>query len=89
MAFWRRRCNVSKRMITDIVCDAMSRSSPRGCKLIRLLRPVCHARFDNNFARSGGDAAFRWFVEGATHYNWGNMARQKNRQINTGLIASF
>jgi subtilisin family serine protease len=40
-------------------------------------------------ARSRGDAAFRWFVEGATHHNWGNMAGQKNRQINTGLIASF
>ena len=40
-------------------------------------------------ARSRGDAAFRWFVEGAAHHNWGNMAGQKNRQINTGLIASF
>ena len=40
-------------------------------------------------ARSYGDASFRWFVEGASHQNWGNMIGKTNRQISTGLIASF
>ncbi|ADE39430.1 S8 family peptidase [Candidatus Puniceispirillum marinum] len=40
-------------------------------------------------ARSYGDAAFRWFVEAASHQNWGNMAGKTNRHINAGLIASF
>jgi hypothetical protein len=40
-------------------------------------------------ARSYGDAAFRWFVEAASHQNWGNMAGKTNRHINTGLIVSF
>ena len=40
-------------------------------------------------ARSSGDASFRWFIEGASHQNWGNIAGKKNRQITTGLVASF
>jgi subtilisin family serine protease len=40
-------------------------------------------------ARSRGDASFRWFIEGASHQNWGNIAGKKNRQITTGLVASF
>ena len=40
-------------------------------------------------ARSYGDAAYRWFIEGASHQNWGNMAGKTNRHINTGLIVSF
>ena len=40
-------------------------------------------------AQSRGDASFRWFVEGASHNNWGNIADKKNRQISTGLVVSF
>lgn len=40
-------------------------------------------------AQSIGDASFRWFIEGAAHQNWGNIAGKKNRQISTGIVASF
>ena len=40
-------------------------------------------------AQSIGDASFRWFIEGASHQNWGNIAGKKNRQISTGIVASF
>ncbi|WP_438997795.1 hypothetical protein [Candidatus Puniceispirillum sp.] len=40
-------------------------------------------------ARSYGDAAYRWFIEGASNQNWGNMVGKTNRHINTGLIVSF
>lgn len=51
---------------------------------------IAHMSYVRQFkARSHGDASFRWFIEGASHQNWGNIAGKKNRQITTGLVVSF